>query len=86
MTAARSASSAIEAPVTLDQPPAKLHGFLDQFGLWSNFGISLLVPVVVTFFVHTSYQKPHASTPHLCYCQSSLALPFLVLRVLFMVR
>ena len=43
-----------EAPLTLAEPAAKLHGFLDQFGLWSNFGISLLIPVVVGFFVPTS--------------------------------
>jgi NCS1 family nucleobase:cation symporter-1 len=29
-------------------------GFLDQFGLWANFGISLLIPVVAVFFVQTS--------------------------------
>ena len=44
-----------EAPLTLAEPPVKLHGFLDQFGLWSNLGISLLVPVVVAFFVPTSF-------------------------------
>lgn len=43
-------AGAVEAPLTLDEPAAKVHGFLDQFGLWANFGISLLIPVVVVFF------------------------------------
>lgn len=43
-------SAPVEAPRTLDEPAAKVHGFLDQFGLWANFGISLLIPVVVVFF------------------------------------
>lgn len=43
-----------EAPLTLAEPPPKVLGFLDQFGLWANFGISLLVPVVAVFFVQTS--------------------------------
>jgi NCS1 family nucleobase:cation symporter-1 len=49
------AHRAVEAPRTLAEPPAKVHGFLDQFGLWANFGISLLVPVVVVFFAPTSF-------------------------------
>ncbi|MCU1689827.1 MAG: cytosine permease, partial [Jatrophihabitantaceae bacterium] len=47
-------SSAVEAPLTLAEAPPKVLGFLDQFGLWANFGISLLVPVVAVFFVQTS--------------------------------
>lgn len=44
-----------EAPLTLAEPPARVHGFLDQFGLWSNLGVSLLVPVVAGFFLPTSF-------------------------------
>lgn len=47
-------SAAAEAPLTLAEPPPKVLGFLDQFGLWANFGISLLIPVVAVFFVQTS--------------------------------
>ncbi|HWB67253.1 MAG TPA: cytosine permease [Mycobacteriales bacterium] len=34
-----------EAPLTLDQPAPKVLGWLDQFGLWGNLGITLLAPV-----------------------------------------
>ena len=47
-------SPAVEAPLTLAEAPPKVLGFLDQFGLWANFGISLLIPVVAVFFVPTS--------------------------------
>ena len=47
-------ASSPEAPLTLAEAPPKVLGFLDQFGLWANFGISLLIPVVVVFFVPTS--------------------------------
>lgn len=48
-------SGGLEAPLTLEQPPPQVHGFLDQLGLWGNLGISLLVPVVAEFFVPTSF-------------------------------
>jgi len=35
----------VEAPLTLDQPPPRVLGWLDQIGLWGNLGISLLGPV-----------------------------------------
>jgi len=31
-----------EAPITLDERPAKTLGFFDQVGLWANLGVSLL--------------------------------------------
>jgi putative hydroxymethylpyrimidine transporter CytX len=34
-----------EAPLTLDEPPPRVLGFLDQMGLWANLGVSLLGPV-----------------------------------------
>jgi hypothetical protein len=34
-----------EAPLTLDEPPPRVLGFWDQFGLWANLGVSLLGPV-----------------------------------------
>lgn len=34
-----------EAPLTLAEPAPRVLGFLDQFGLWANLGVSLLGPV-----------------------------------------
>jgi putative hydroxymethylpyrimidine transporter CytX len=34
-----------EAPLTLDEPPPKVLGWLDQIGLWGNLGVTLLAPV-----------------------------------------
>jgi putative hydroxymethylpyrimidine transporter CytX len=34
-----------EAPLTLEEPAPRVLGFLDQFGLWANLGVSLLGPV-----------------------------------------
>ena len=34
-----------EAPFTLNEPPPRVLGFWDQFGLWANLGVSLLGPV-----------------------------------------
>src|SRR5690242_15745125 len=42
---------AAEAPRTLDEAPARLLGFGDQFSLWANLGISLLLPVASAFIL-----------------------------------
>jgi nucleobase:cation symporter-1, NCS1 family len=38
-------SRAVEAPLTLQEPPPRVLGWLDQIALWFNLGISLLGPV-----------------------------------------
>jgi putative hydroxymethylpyrimidine transporter CytX len=35
-----------EAPYTLEQAPPRALGFLDQFSLWGNLGVSLTLPVL----------------------------------------
>jgi putative hydroxymethylpyrimidine transporter CytX len=40
-----------EAPATLAERQPRTLGFADQFGLWANLGISLLIPVTATFLV-----------------------------------
>src|SRR5579875_1821261 len=37
-----------EAPLTLDEPPPRVLGWLDQIGLWGNLGVTLLAPVGAT--------------------------------------
>lgn len=41
----------VEAPATLTVDAPRTLGFLDQLGLWANFGISLLIPVTASFLV-----------------------------------
>jgi putative hydroxymethylpyrimidine transporter CytX len=38
-----------EVPLTLDEPPPKVLGWLDQIGLWGNLGVTLLAPVGAVF-------------------------------------
>jgi putative hydroxymethylpyrimidine transporter CytX len=40
-----------EAPLTLGEAPARTLGFLDQFSLWGNLGISLTLPVLAPFLM-----------------------------------
>ncbi len=40
---------AIDAPLTLAEPPARLLGLRDTLGLWGNLGISLLLPVAAAY-------------------------------------
>jgi putative hydroxymethylpyrimidine transporter CytX len=42
-------SQRAEAPLTLDQPPPRVLGWLDQLGLWGNLGVTLLAPVGAVF-------------------------------------
>lgn len=39
----------VEAPFTLDEPPPKVLGWLDQIGLWGNLGMSILGPVTAIY-------------------------------------
>jgi putative hydroxymethylpyrimidine transporter CytX len=48
-TVETTASTATEAPLTLDQPAPKVLGWLDQIGLWGNLGVTLLAPVGAVF-------------------------------------
>ncbi|QAY70566.1 purine-cytosine permease family protein [Xylanimonas protaetiae] len=48
------AEGSVEAPVTLDGPPVRVHRGRDHLGLWASLGVSLLVPVVAVYFVPTS--------------------------------
>jgi NCS1 family nucleobase:cation symporter-1 len=42
---------AVEAPLTLDEPPRKVLGLADQTVLWFNLGVSLLLPATATFLL-----------------------------------
>jgi len=42
---------ALEAPLTLADPPAPTLGLRDTLGLWGNLGVSLLLPVAAAFVV-----------------------------------
>jgi nucleobase:cation symporter-1, NCS1 family len=40
-----------EAPFTLDEPPPRVFGWLDQIGLWGNLGMSILGPVTAIYIL-----------------------------------
>ena len=40
-----------EAPLTLEEPPPKVLGWLDQIGLWGNLGMSILGPVTAIYIL-----------------------------------
>jgi len=42
---------ALDAPLTLTQPPPRTLGLTGTLGLWGNLGISLLLPVAASFVV-----------------------------------
>ena len=42
---------ALEPPLTLTEAPPRLLGLTDQFVLWANLGVSLLLPVTATFIL-----------------------------------
>src|ERR671921_751843 len=48
---ARTSAPAVDAPLTLTEPPAATLGPRDAFGLWANLGVSLLLPVAAVFVV-----------------------------------
>src|SRR3954470_3638639 len=41
----------VEAPLTLEEPPPRVLGWLDQIGLWGNLGMSILGPVTAVFIL-----------------------------------
>src|SRR5437764_7591366 len=41
----------IEAPLTLEEPPPRVLGWLDQIGLWGNLGMSILGPVTAIYIL-----------------------------------
>ena len=41
----------VEAPLTLDEPARKVLGLADQTVLWTNLGVSLLLPATATFLL-----------------------------------
>ena len=49
-----------EAPLTLDQPPPRVLGWLDQIGLWGNLGMSILGPVTAIWILQP-YLLPRMS-------------------------
>jgi putative hydroxymethylpyrimidine transporter CytX len=57
-----------EVPLTLDEPPPKVLGWLDQIGLWGNLGVTLLAPVGAVFVL-----IPGAS-PRLSFVAAGLAV------------
>src|SRR5437763_4082180 len=40
-----------EAPLTLDEAPPRVLGWLDQIGLWGNLGMSILGPVTAIYIL-----------------------------------
>jgi putative hydroxymethylpyrimidine transporter CytX len=40
-----------EAPLTLEAPPPRVLGWLDQIGLWGNLGMSILGPVTAIYIL-----------------------------------
>lgn len=49
MTATVESRATGEVGLTLEEPPPKVLGWLDQFGLWGNLGVTLLAPVGAVF-------------------------------------
>jgi NCS1 family nucleobase:cation symporter-1 len=47
-----------EAPLTLDQPPPRVLGWLDQIGLWGNLGMSILGPVTAIYILQPYQLAP----------------------------
>src|SRR5437868_7664613 len=44
-------AQATEAPLTLEAPPPRVLGWLDQIGLWGNLGMSILGPVTAIYIL-----------------------------------
>lgn len=45
----RTSGQTAEAPLTLDEAPPRVLGWLDQIGLWGNLGMSILGPAAAIF-------------------------------------
>jgi putative hydroxymethylpyrimidine transporter CytX len=50
-TAPSTTSGPVDAPLTLNEPPRRVLGLMDQTVLWGNLGVSLLLPVTATFIL-----------------------------------
>src|SRR3954453_12099530 len=49
---------AVEAPRTLEEPPPRVLGWLDQIGLWGNLGMSILGPVTAIYILQPYQLAP----------------------------
>lgn len=58
----------VEVPLTLEQPPPRVLGWLDQIGLWGNLGVTLLAPVGAVFVLIPG------SSPQLSFVAAGLAV------------
>src|SRR5947209_15801094 len=58
----------VEAPLTLDQPPPRVLGWLDQIGLWGNLGMSILGPVTAIYILQP------AGLPQMSYVAAFVAI------------
>ena len=57
-----------EAPYTLDEPPPRVFGWLDQIGLWGNLGMSILGPVTAIYILQP------AGLPQMSYVAAFVAI------------
>ena len=57
-----------EAPYTLDEPPPRVLGWLDQIGLWGNLGMSILGPVTAIYILQP------AGLPQMSYVAAFVAI------------
>ena len=57
-----------EAPFTLDEPPPRVFGWLDQIGLWGNLGMSILGPVTAIYILQP------AGLPQMSYVAAFVAI------------
>jgi NCS1 family nucleobase:cation symporter-1 len=48
----------VETPLTLDEPPPRVLGWLDQIGLWGNLGMSILGPVTAIYVLQPYQLAP----------------------------
>ncbi|HEY1487471.1 MAG TPA: cytosine permease, partial [Micromonosporaceae bacterium] len=58
-----------EAPLTLDEEPPKVLGWLDQIGLWGNLGVTILAPVTASFVL-----VPVVGSPRLSFAAAGLSI------------
>src|SRR5881275_454422 len=57
-----------EAPFTLEEPPPRVLGWLDQIGLWGNLGMSILGPVTAIYILQP------AGLPQMSYVAAFVAI------------
>lgn len=64
----RPVAAAVEAPLTLDEAPPRVLGWLDQLGLWGNLGMSILGPVTAIYILQP------AGLPVMSYLAAAVAI------------